>query len=961
MYELVKITHSKTILKQKRVDTMRGLQSALKKYSLLTLVVGMLIVNVTYAKEPAYVEKNNKIYGEDTIHQYKHKSSGLNVIWIENKDDNLAFTLGVKTPTTDSTGVNHIIEHTIFTGSKKYPSSTAFFDASAQYPTLFMNALTSADLTMYPFCTPYKECFEHLFDIYLDSIFNPNMLNQPYSFYEEAFHYNPETKRYGGVVFNEMKGVSTDLNRMLFKTMRTSFYEDSHYANESGGSVGEIPTLTYEQFVKTYHDYYYPSNMMIILYGDMKIDPMLKAIDGYVKDYPLTDQFVDVNVEPKSNKAIALATYDSKGSNAHLIKSFLIKEDLSAEDALNLDLWVQTYLADDQSLFQKRLRELGIQGVQVIKDDSMRYPIYGIFIKDIVEYNLEKTQIFVEGALAEAVNANAPKQEEDAINKIKLSFYQNDQNPKRGIAIADSMLDAWAHNKTLAQYYEIREALEKLSFDASGEVTQNIKKSFENALTQTTYVLPKSEEEKQPLQQSPIEEDKWGTLTKDIQLWQHETANQPLPEIKLKQFMIKPEMPKIQEKDNITYMLSPTEGKLYQTNLYLPTGHIAQEDLHELFLYSKMLGRIAEEHTPFQGQVQVSVQGIDEQKDGQMQPYLQFHFVTTEPEDAFMLYESLTQTLQEKENSWFNKTLEEYTQSFKESFDGDLLANLKMLSAGGQSGSKRYAYEGHYPLYGYAQELLKQQDATYIAEIKRVGQTIGLCEKSAIGITAPSRQLQEVQTLWETYAKQHKVEVPSYNKYDLIKNVQMNVYYKKTPVDYIVCSYDKGSDWIDGVDYVMAAYATNHYLQPHIRVAKGAYGSGMHAIYPNTLSVYTYRDPDYQSSLKSIEQMSDALRGTLTLPKLEGAKADALAQYQNQFKLLGTSLEKSSTLEKLLLAGVSGDDMQNMQKQIINTSEDELDQKLALLKYIIPKSQVGICTDKARGDKMSLAQDYTIE
>jgi len=164
------------------------------------ILVCLFIIFPIYGIPNEYKEEEILRYGRDKIHFYTHKGTGMQWIWIENQDPNKSFAIGVKTPTHNSTGVNHIIEHTLFTGSEKYPSSTLFFDASNAYPHTFMNAMTSADRTVYPFSTPYKESFKHLLDIYLESIFHPQMLKQENSFYEEAFHYNPFTKQNGGVV-----------------------------------------------------------------------------------------------------------------------------------------------------------------------------------------------------------------------------------------------------------------------------------------------------------------------------------------------------------------------------------------------------------------------------------------------------------------------------------------------------------------------------------------------------------------------------------------------------------------------------------------------------------------------------------------------------------------------------------------------------------------------------------------
>ncbi|MDK6973161.1 hypothetical protein, partial [Streptococcus constellatus] len=60
------------------------------------------------------------------IHQFRHPASGGQVIWIANDDPHRAFGIGFLTPAKDSTGVAHIVEHTVLSGSRKYPVKDPF-------------------------------------------------------------------------------------------------------------------------------------------------------------------------------------------------------------------------------------------------------------------------------------------------------------------------------------------------------------------------------------------------------------------------------------------------------------------------------------------------------------------------------------------------------------------------------------------------------------------------------------------------------------------------------------------------------------------------------------------------------------------------------------------------------------------------------------------------------------------
>ena len=79
-----------------------------------------------------------------------------------------------KTVPSDSSGVAHILEHTVLCGSKKYPVRDPFFSMLKRRLSTFMNAFTASDWTMYPFSTQNQKDFYNLMDVYLDAAFFPS-------------------------------------------------------------------------------------------------------------------------------------------------------------------------------------------------------------------------------------------------------------------------------------------------------------------------------------------------------------------------------------------------------------------------------------------------------------------------------------------------------------------------------------------------------------------------------------------------------------------------------------------------------------------------------------------------------------------------------------------------------------------------------------------------------------------
>ncbi len=57
-----------------------------------------------------------------------HKKSGARIFIIPCDDDNKVFNIGFRTPPGDSTGVAHILEHSVLCGSDQFPVKDPFVE-----------------------------------------------------------------------------------------------------------------------------------------------------------------------------------------------------------------------------------------------------------------------------------------------------------------------------------------------------------------------------------------------------------------------------------------------------------------------------------------------------------------------------------------------------------------------------------------------------------------------------------------------------------------------------------------------------------------------------------------------------------------------------------------------------------------------------------------------------------------
>lgn len=225
---------------------------------------------------------------DSTALLFTHEKLGTPVLAIKNNDPNKTFCVAFQTLPEDSTGVAHILEHSVLMGSRKYPVKDVFGEIHKGGLMTFLNAMTGSDTTFYPFATRNLQEYFNIMDVYCDVVFNPLLL--PTTLDQEGWHYHKESHdeplKFQGVVFNEMKGDFSDPIRAIFHNTFQGLMPGSTYAHESGGDPKVIPDLTYEQFVDFHRRFYHPSNAAIFFYGDADLEEELAFVqDRFLGNY----------------------------------------------------------------------------------------------------------------------------------------------------------------------------------------------------------------------------------------------------------------------------------------------------------------------------------------------------------------------------------------------------------------------------------------------------------------------------------------------------------------------------------------------------------------------------------------------------------------------------------------------------------------------------------------------------
>lgn len=201
---------------------------------------------------------------------YEHRQSGARVFHLRNDDPENLFAFCFATPPSDSTGIAHILEHTVLCGSERFPLKDPFLQLLKGSVHSFLNAMTFPDRTIYPAASALRRDLLNMMRVYGDAVFHPRL--QQEMFMQEGHH--TKVNEHGaleisGIVYNEMIGASSTHDHVASEWSYRGLLPDTIYGHSSGGEPAEIPNLDYRAFVDFHRAHYHPSQSLIFLYGNI--------------------------------------------------------------------------------------------------------------------------------------------------------------------------------------------------------------------------------------------------------------------------------------------------------------------------------------------------------------------------------------------------------------------------------------------------------------------------------------------------------------------------------------------------------------------------------------------------------------------------------------------------------------------------------------------------------------------
>ncbi len=410
---------------------------------------------------------------------YRHLKTGARLLSLSNDDDNKVFGISFRTPPSDSTGLPHIMEHSVLCGSRKYPVKEPFVELLKGSLNTFVNAFTFPDKTCYPVASQNLQDFYNLIDVYLDAVLYP--LISPYTLKQEGWHYEldePEGEiTFKGVVFNEMKGAYSSPDSLLAEQSQHQLYPDITYGLDSGGDPVKIPDLTYDQFLNFHQTYYHPSNAYLFFYGNDDPENRLRILNEWLQAFEPIEVDSNIGIQPAFAAPRQLtipydAGADQEDPKAFLAVNWLLPQVGDPTLMLSLGLLAHMLIGTPAAPLRKALIDSGL-GEDLTGgglESQLRQMNFSTGLKGIALEDAPKVEALIDATLQRlAQEGIEPETVAASLNTIEFRLRENNTGSfPRGISLMLRSLATWLHEgdpiEPLAfetPLAEIRELLEQ--------------------------------------------------------------------------------------------------------------------------------------------------------------------------------------------------------------------------------------------------------------------------------------------------------------------------------------------------------------------------------------------------------------------------------------------------------------------------------------------------------------------
>lgn len=431
--------------------------------------------------------------------EYKHLQSGAHLMYLKNEDTNKVFSASFKTPPTNNTGVPHIVEHCVLSGSRKYHTKEPFMDMVKGSMNTFINAMTFADKTMYPVASKNNQDFMNLLDVYLDAVFFPKIYEDETIFMQEGWRYDlheaKEPIQYKGIVYNEMKGAFSDPIRVFYNVIDKKLFEGTCYSFDAGGHPDHITDLSYEDFLSFHKEHYHPSNSYLYLYGDLDLEAVLEHIDSsYLNQFDHHHIALEIDTLKPLDHPIethghyAVSDDESLENKDYLGLSFIIGKATDPKLHLLVSVLKEMLIESSASPLKKALLEANIaEDIKGGYSDGL-YKKFEVILKNTDISHKEQFVKIVFDTLRSLCEKGIDKELiMSSINLVEYSLREAEGFPTKGIIYHINSMESWLYTDDATALLNYSAALQTLKDGIDHQLFENF--ILDNIVNSKGYVL----------------------------------------------------------------------------------------------------------------------------------------------------------------------------------------------------------------------------------------------------------------------------------------------------------------------------------------------------------------------------------------------------------------------------------------------------------------------------------------
>ena len=445
---------------------------------------GETLCGFTVTAVTDFPQKNAKLVSME------HEKSGAELLWIACGDQDRAATVFFRTDGENDKGIPHVFEHITLSGSGKYPSADLWDEAYSGTYNTYLNASTDTHYTVYKMSSLSEDQLLKLLDFHMDGLTDPLALRDEHPLKREAYRFELEDAdseiTVTGAVFNEMEALNAGILLQAERAVLKLLYPGSSMSADTGGFRDDIITITEEELKSYYAKYYHPSNMLLVLYGDLEPGRFLELLDReYFSRYDKREmRIADDKYIPWSGYAEAILPYAAaEGSSAEdsgIVLYAVSLGDISVYDRALMTVNSSLLCAEDSPLTKRIQAEFPNAAYLSVVEDGTREPVFLFVLNGSSEGDGEKFKKAVDEELERIFEEGLPQDNvEGIVNRQRMADVLNAEEPG-GIEFSERFGASWALGGDPLLFLEQYKAIERLGEEAeSGKLLQLLKAYLE--------------------------------------------------------------------------------------------------------------------------------------------------------------------------------------------------------------------------------------------------------------------------------------------------------------------------------------------------------------------------------------------------------------------------------------------------------------------------------------------------